>query len=478
METSQFTSEELVEEYHRRIKEGGCVKRFFSTPEDRVAYEHWLRFFDAGRTHKERLALCANQVGKSTGGLFEVTLHLTGDYPTWWTGKRFDGANDWWICGVTQSDVQTILQERLLGPVGEFGTGFIPKDRLDFTSLKDAKKTGTSVGTFRVRHVSGGWSNVTFKSYEQGRESFQGKPGISIMLDEEPPLAVYTEAFMRTIAADGLMILTFTPLKGISDTVMNFLGDNDISVPSGTISPSRYIHRATWDDAPHLTKENKEALLAQLPPFQRDARTKGIPTLGAGAIFSVSEDIVFIDPFEIPKHWKKCYGMDVGWKVTANAWGAIDPDSGTTYVYSEYYGQEAVPVIHAEAIKSRGAWIPGAIDPASRGRGQDDGRALMDTYEEHGLTLKKADNAVETWLWNMLEAMQAGKLKIFKTCTNIQREFRMYRRDEQGKVVKKDDHVLDALRYMYSTGRDIAISSEPQKQAILKSTPSSNTRRF
>jgi phage terminase large subunit-like protein len=450
-----FELEEIIEELERRQQEGGCFERFFHTQEERDKYPHWMEAFRVGKDYRQRLALCANQVGKTTFGMFEVTCHLTGLYPDWWEGFRFDGPNEWWLGGVTSTEVKNNLQDRLLGSVGSFGTGFIPADCIDFETLKDAKKADTPVRTFRVKHVSGGWSTVTLKSYAEGREKWQAKPGISILLDEEPPLDVYVEALMRTIAGNGRVILTFTPLKGVSDTVMNYLGD-DVNHPMGEVSPGRYLIRATWDDTPHLTEEAKDALINSIPPYQRDARTKGIPTLGSGSIYPVSETQVFIDPFPIPKHWKRCAGMDVGWKRTAAVWGAIDPETGITYVYGEHYLAEQPPAVHASAIKSFGDWIPIAIDPASRGRTQDEGRRLIDLYKEQGLNLHKADNAVEGRLFEIYQALLEGRLRIFNTCTNLLKEYRLYRRDEKGNVVKKDDHAMDALRYLWSTGRGLA----------------------
>ncbi len=461
---------ELLEHEKYLNSTSGCFGRFFQNEKERAKYSHWLNFFRAGKGYRQRMALCANQVGKTTAGLFEVACHVTGQYPDFWEGFRFDGPNDWWVGGVSQNEVRDTLQSRLLGPVGEFGSGFIPIDCLDFDSLKDAKKADTPVSTFRVKHTNGGYSNITFKSYEQGRESWQAKPGISILLDEEPPLSIYTEALMRTIAGNGRTILTFTPLKGVSDTVMNFLGDCDILHPTGPVGPGRYLVRASWDDAPHLSEEAKESLLHSIPKFQRDARTKGIPTLGAGAIYQVPETMVFIDPFPIPKYWKKSFAMDVGWNRTAAVWGTIDPDSNIAYIFSEHYVGEEKPTVHTAAIQARGKWIPGCIDPAARGRGQDDGQKLLDQYIDLGLPLVPANNAVTGPLWEISEAMEQGRFKIFNTCTNILNEYRLYRRDEKGKIVKKDDHAMDAMRYWWNTGREIAII-ETNNKTILNSVP-------
>lgn len=472
---SAFSLTELLEEITRRQTEGGCFERFFHTDEERSKYALWMDAFKAGATYRQRLALCANQVGKTTFGLFEVTCHLTGLYPDWWEGYRFDGANEWWVGGVSQNEVRDNLQGRLLGKVGEFGTGFIPKDCIDFASLKDAKKADTPIPTARIRHISGGFSTVTFKSYEQTRDAWQSKPGISLLLDEEPPLAIYTEALMRTVAGNGRTILTFTPLKGVSDTVTNYLGDKDIQHPTGEVGPGRYLIRASWDDAPHLSEEAKAVLLHSIPKFQRDARTKGIPTLGAGAIYPVPEDVVFIDPFEIPPFWKKSYGLDVGWNRTAAVWGAIDPETNNAFIYSEHYLGEASPLIHAAAIRARGDWMSGAVDPAARGRTQDEGRKLLDLYTEHGLKLTPANNAVEGPLWEIAEAFEQGRLKIFRTCTNLLAEYRKYSRDEKGKVIKREDHALDSLRYWWNSGR--ALASTPQRlNTVLNGTPTVGRR--
>lgn len=464
----------LLENEYEEYRTSGCFVKYFHTEEERAKYPHWIEGMNASINHRQIMALCANQVGKTTFGMYLVAMHTTGLYQDWYTGYKFNGPNDWWVGGITNNEVRDTLQGRLLGPVGDFGSGFIPKSFLDFETLKDAKRADTPVSTFRVKHISGGYSTITFKSYDQGREAWQAKPGISLLLDEEPPLAIYTEALMRTIAGEGRTILTFTPLKGVSDTVMNYLGDEDILHPTGTVAPGRYIIRATWDDAPHLSEEAKREALHAIPLFQRDARTKGIPTLGAGAIFQISEETVFIDPFAIPKHYKKLYGMDVGWNRTAAAFAAIDPDTNIFYVYSEHYLGEETPLVHAEAIKSRGKWILGFIDPAARGRGQDDGQKLFDQYVEKGLLIDKADNAVTGPLWDMHEAMEQGRFKIFRTCANILKEYRLYRRDEKGRIVKKDDHAMDAMRYAWNM-RDQAIT-EPALNSSYSGIPSIRPR--
>lgn len=231
---------------------------------------------------------------------------------------------------------------------------------------------------------------------------------------------------------------------------------------------SKFIIMATWDDAPHLTREQKQELFDSIPPYQRDARSKGIPQLGSGSIYPVPEEDIKCAPFEIPEHWPRVYGMDVGWNRTAVIWGAIDHESSTVYLYSEHYRGQAEPSVHADTIKSRGDWIPGVIDPAARGRSQRDGTNLLQDYNDLGLNLTKAENAVESGLYDVWQRLSGGKLKVFSTCQNWFDEYRIYRRDDNGKVVKQGDHLMDATRYLVVSGIDIAhvkpipVPHEPQ----------------
>lgn len=196
---------------------------------------------------------------------------------------------------------------------------------------------------------------------------------------------------------------------------------------------------------------------------ERGARTQGIPQLGSGAIYPVPESDIKCDPFEIPIFYKRCYSLDVGWNRTAALWGAYDADADILYIYSEHYRGQAEPAVHAEAIKSRGEWIPGVIDPASRGRNQHDGQQLLTVYRGLGLRLVEADNAVESGIYEVYSRLSTGRLKIFSTLQNFFAEYRIYRRDDRGRVVKESDHLMDALRYMVMSGIALA-SNVPREQ--------------
>ena len=216
------------------------------------------------------------------------------------------------------------------------------------------------------------------------------------------------------------------------------------------VSDTKYVVMCTWDEVPHLTAAAKKELWNSIPPYQRDARSKGIPQLGSGAIYPVPESDFTVDPFTIPIHWPKGYGMDVGWNYTACVWGAWDRQNDVLYLYHSYKRSQAEPSVHVAAIKAAGDWIPGFIDPASRGRSQRDGSQLLADYLMLGLKLTTADNGVESGLYSVWNRLSTGRLKVFKNLGNWFEEFRLYRRDEKGQVVKENDHLMDSLRYMES----------------------------
>jgi phage terminase large subunit-like protein len=454
----------LLEEKERRRK----YRKIFSYYPDegplrRELYVKHNQFFEAGPRYRERLALAANRVGKSEGmGGYEATLHLTGDYPFWWKGRRFTKPVDAWAAGDTSLTVRDIIQFKLWGPFTDGGSGLIPKDKIHDRTLK--RGLSDAIDTIYVKHKSGGISQLTLKSYDQRRESFQGTEKDFIWLDEEPPLEIYTECLLRTMTNNGMLMLTFTPLMGLSETVMAFL-------PGGQLKEnqegSKFVVMATWDDAPHLSQEVKDELWNSIPPFQRDARSKGVPQLGSGAIYPVPESDFAIDPFDIPAHWKKSYAMDVGWNRTAALWGAYDQENDCLYLYAEHYRGQAEPSIHVEAIKAKGAWIPGVIDPASRGRNQKDGGQLMQDYIDLGLDLDTAFNGVESGIYEVWQRLSTGRLKVFKSLSNFFYEFRLYRRDENGRIVKANDHLMDTMRYLVMSGIERAKTKPVEKKKFV-----------
>jgi phage terminase large subunit-like protein len=173
--------------------------------EDRLRYykpyPKQSEFHAAGQSHRERLLMAGNQLGKTLAGGFEVAIHATGRYPDWWSGRRFDRPTVGWACGITGEVVRDTLQKVLVGRPGQEGTGAIPKNAL--AELVSARGIPDLLDTIKVHHVSGGVSVIGLKTYASGREKFQGETLDLVWFDEEPPADIYTEGLTRTKTRSG-----------------------------------------------------------------------------------------------------------------------------------------------------------------------------------------------------------------------------------------------------------------------------------
>lgn len=194
----------------------------------RTKYPKHLEFFEAGAKYRERCFMAGNRIGKTTTGSFETTCHLTGLYPDWWVGRRFNEPVRAWACGKKNETTRDIVQAALLGGVAfdgarkvVSGTAMVPGHLIGKPSWKQGVQD--LVDTVKIKHVSGGWSTLGFKSYEQGRGSFEGTAQHVIWLDEECPIEVYGECLVRTMTTNGCLMLTFSPLEGMTETVMQFM---------------------------------------------------------------------------------------------------------------------------------------------------------------------------------------------------------------------------------------------------------------
>lgn len=425
-------------------------------------YEKQKQFHDAGAAYRERLFMAGNQLGKTLAGAAEAAMHLTGLYPDWWQGRRFDKPITMLAGSESYELTRDGVQRLLVGPPAhkeDWGTGMLPQDTL----LATTSRAGVSnaVDSATIRHISGGASTLLFKAYEQGRAKWQANTVDYVWFDEEPPEDVYFEGITRTNATKGAVAQTFTPLKGMSSVVARFLMEK----PQGT-----HVTTMTIDDAEHYTEEERRAIVAAYPAHEREARTKGVPSLGSGRIFPVPEDEIRVTPFEIPVIWPQIIGLDFGWDhPTAAARLAWDRDNDIIYVVSEYRKPEAIPAVHAAAIRPWGDWIPVAWPHDGLQHDKGSGQQLAELYRAQDLnmttekaTFEDGTNGVEAGVADMLERMETGRWKVFSICEKWFEEFRLYHRKD-GKIVKERDDLMAASRYALMMKRFAITKPKPVK---------------
>lgn len=439
-------------EYLDKVLEGleeAAKLRMFNAGQFFNPYPKQLEFFTLGATKRERMLAAGNQLGKSEGGAFETACHLTGEYPDWWTGKRWDRPVRAWAAGVSGIAVRDIQQKKLCGPPGvesAFGTGMIPLSAFnDKPSL--ARGVTDAYDTIQVKHKAGGISTLSFKSYEQGREKFQGEPMDFVWLDEECPIDVYTECLARIAATNGMLFTTFTPLKGWTTLVMRFWRE---------VSEDRGLVKMTIYDALHYTDEQRKQIIAGYPEHERQARSMGEPMVGEGRVFPFPDEMVSIPTLaHIPLHWKKLWGIDFGlnhpFAAVLILW---DVDTDTIYVYHCIRLKDAMSINHAAAMKTIGANVPVAWpqDGHTRREHEGDLKSTALIYKKHGLrmldhhaTFPDGGNSTEAGILEMENRMTTGKLKVMAHLSEWFEEYRMYHR-EDGKLVKLNDDLMSATR--------------------------------
>src|SRR6516162_7724006 len=381
-------------------------------------YPKQSAFHEAGATHRERLLIAANQSGKSLAGGMETAMHATGRYLDGWKGKRFDKPTIGWGAGTTNETTRDTVQRILVG-----------------------------------------------RSGQHGRESFQGETLDYLWFDEEPPADIYTEGLTRTNVSQGPVWVTFTPLLGMSEVVRRFLLEP---------SPDRSVTTMTLDDVDHYTDEEKAKIAASYAAHEREARTRGVPTLGSGRIFPIAEEMIACEQPDFPGYWPRIGGMDFGWEHPFAAVELVwNNDADTVYVTKCYRVREATAVIHAAALRLWGARLPWAWPRDGRRETLEGaGKPLADQYRAQGLEMlhehaqfEDGSVSVEAGIADMLIRMEGGRFKVLKHLNEWFEEFRLYHRKD-GRVHKEGDDLMSATRYAVMMLRYAETSLPPRPRAF------------
>lgn len=440
---------------------------------------HWQKaFHDAGAHNPERMLMAANRVGKTMSAGAEVSYHLMGDYPDWWDGKRFEKPILAWTGSPTNETSRDIVQKELLGGLGEtLGTGWIPKARLIGKPTTRQAGVKNVVEQFQVRHRTGGVSTCLLKTYEQGWQKWQGTAPHVVWMDEEPDnYKIFSEAQTRILTSSGIVMVTFTPLLGVTELVDHFRDGG----------PGIYLRGATWDDAPHLPEEERNRLASSYRAHEREARTKGVPMMGEGAVFPVSDDDIRVDAFEIPEHFaliKGCdFGIDHPGAGVSCAW---DRDNDIFYVVDCYKKAGETAPYHAARLKKGNPLVPVAWPHDGMNREKSGGRTLAQAYREHGANMmgksarypktpkepeKGGSQPIEPIVDEMLERMMTGRFKVFSHLRDWFEEKQSYHRKD-GRIVAKRDDILKATMYALMMKR-YAISQVMLDRPVVSASPS------
>lgn len=411
----------------------------------KIVHEKQMLFHKCQK--RNRWVFGGNRSGKTECGAVECIWLARGIHPFRKNKKCVNG----WVVSVSRQVQREVAQSKILH--------YLNPDWIVDVCMMEGKKEGYENGIIDyivIKNLSGLNSKIYFKSADQGREKFQGASLDFVWFDEEPPEDIYYECLMRVFDKKGDIFGTMTPLKGLT-WVYNEIYLNDKN------NPEVWCENMTWEDNPFLDKSEIELLTSTLSESELESRKYGRFMSSGGLVYSeFDENIHVIEPFDVPLSWQDNISIDPGLNNPLSAhWYAVDYD-GNVYVIAEHFEAKKDVVYHAEKIKeisnklnwhrASNGMISTLIDSAASQRTLAAEKSVVELFYDNGILANpKVDknlfagiSRVKSYLKN---AEGKAKLFIFKTCTNLIREFKGYFWGKGDNPIKKDDHALDELRY-------------------------------
>jgi len=444
-----YTSSEFRKKYH--VADFWGVKDW---------YDPQLRFFAEGAKHHQRLIRGGNQTGKSFCCAFEAGLHMTGAYPRWWTGRKFNKPTRGWVIGPERTLVRDGPQKKLTAMQGEFGTGVIPLASFTGRPIM-VPGGGGSIDTMSVAHetdgVKDGLSTATFKSFEQGSEKMQAESVDWIWIDERCSEEIYSELIARTTATDGILFMSYTPLKGGGELTYRFLHE---------YSADRVDVRIDVQDAKHISPERRAQLEESYLPHEREARIHGIPQLGIARVFPFPLENMMrtFDPDTDIRGWAKwTVGIDFGYgHPFAAALCAWVPEIDEFFVVDGFKMERGEALYHVKRIAGmcRGLRIPIAWPHDGLAHEKGSGIQLAEVYRRVGAPMlaKYAENNdngyhVTPAIEEMCGFMKRGAFYIASHLSELGEEILSYHLDKNHDIVRQRDDLISAARYAFMSRR-------------------------
>lgn len=431
-------------------------------------FQHQREFFKTGAADRRGI-LAANRIGKTVSTCYETAMHLTGIYPDWWDGYRFDKPITCMVAGEGWSQVALVLQNELLGTqdvkiTENIGTGAIPRHCIITDTMRN---DGANCIGVEIKHKSGTNSYLLFANYTQEVRQLQGFKLNLAVFDEQPPDDFFSEIVTRTATTQGKVLCSFTPLKGLNGLVSKFWNRE---------AGYEYI-RVSWDDVPEydpwgqpfLLMETRRQLERDYLPHEREARIAGKPVMGKGAVFQIRSWPTYktgdYNFHELP-NIHRVIALDLGLVndktvISLMYW---EPYERTAWLHKQITVQgtdEAVPtqyINHLLRPEVFGCPIVLPADASTPGRYTMSTNSVRELFEQYELNvydkaiMNPADpqgrqtNHKAYGINQMRQMLEVGSLMVNENCVEFLTEAQNYFVDERGRFSDPDD-CIDSCRY-------------------------------
>jgi len=430
-------------------------------------FEHQQRFFETYE-HPRRGILAANRIGKTVSTCYETAMHLTGLYPDWWRGHRFDHPITAMVAGEGWSQVAMVLQNELLGTqdvkiANQIGTGAIPKAAIITETMRS---DGANCMGVEIRHPKGK-SYLLFANYTQEVRQMQGFKLNLAVFDEQPPDDFFSEIVTRTATTQGKILCSFTPLKGLNGLVSKFWNKE----------PGYDFIRVAWDDVPEydpwgepfLLAETRRQLERDYLPHEREARIAGKPVMGQGAVFQIRSWPTYATGdynFREMNNIYRIIALDLGLVndrtvITLMYWNPTEREAWLHRQICVTGLEEANPtnyINHLMRPEVFGTPIVLPPDAGTAGRYTMSALSIRQLFEQYELNVwprpimnppddqGRTTNHKAFGINVMRQMLEAGTLHINENCQDFLREAQNYYVDPQGRFSDPDD-CIDSARY-------------------------------
>jgi phage terminase large subunit-like protein len=421
-----------------------------------------------------------NQQGKTQGAAAEIAMHATQLYPEWsdlgdYKGRRFtdrpkiERPLDFlaWAAAPNSVKIRDGMQTKLLGDLSEeggLGTGMIPLDNIGKVTI--GRGIGNLVDTVAIKRNDGGKGAIRFKTYEQGRQAFEGEAVDVVSLDEdvkgEANGPIYGECQARTTTTRGIIMVTMTALLGLTPIRRRFKEKKP-----GTHEILMTIDDALASNGGHIPDEDLPRILAMYRANEVQTRVYGADMQGEGAVFETPIDQIKHDLrlSDIPPYWPWLWALDFRHSGNASSGhpfaavlGCWDRETDKIYVMHAERMLGLAPV-HVATMKQHPMWQAPVAWPHDGGRGGSiiSGDTIAATYKKLGLNMRKTHAVFpesqggnfdfEGGITDMENRFAGRRLVIAKHLVEVFDEYQGYHR-VNGLVNKIDDDLLSAIRVL------------------------------
>jgi len=430
-------------------------------------FEHQRRFF-ATHLSPRRGILAANRIGKTVSTCYETAMHLTGQYPDWWCGHRFDQPITAMVAGEGWSQVAMVLQNELLGTQDvkireQLGTGAIPRSCIVTDTMRS---DGANCMGVEILHPRGK-SYLLFANYTQEVRQMQGFKLNLAVFDEQPPDDFFSEIVTRTATTQGKILCSFTPLKGLNGLVSKFWNRED----------GYDFIRVAWSDVPEYDPWGEPFLLAETRaqlerdylPHEREARIAGKPVMGQGAVFQIRSWPTYATGdynFREMNNIYRIIALDLGLVndktvISLMYWNPVEREAWLHRQICVTGLEEANPtnyINHLMRPEVFGTPIVLPPDAGTAGRYTMSALSIRQLFEQYELNVwprpimnppddqGRTTNHKAFGINIMRQMLEAGTLHVNENCQDFLREAQNYYVDPQGRFSDPDD-CIDSARY-------------------------------